>query len=664
MSGISTSIVNGYRFLWNYDTVECCVKDLISNGFITCNVRDLSCLLHNNLIVNPEDVHNLIKPRYSIVGYYFGKYLIFDTLHPDNTTGYYSLTRKQLDDLIDNYPLPKGMFKDGICLAGYDWTNKEEHRVIYSVNPQYLPEVNIKIENFNSSTELYTIESSLKYFLYGKDSEYTTSEALNLNQLSNLAYVYMLRNRKQIIENFNDTIKPLKIISYYKDNFKVKSMLTGDTREYTYYELINFLLDNVDISFNFKDNSFIDGMQMYLKNGNIYFHTDINNATYNKVKTGIKFKIYPNKRQLPILAKNFGCKRLIYNRLLEDTKDYYNQHKKTYIPPYGKYRNEYPFLNDPDIDSCNLNNTRKDFTISMDRYFKNVSRFPKFKKKNDSKQTYRTPNNNNTIEILDKNHIKLPKLGVIECRSSIENFRKAFYGKIYNATLTKERTGSYCCSLTVDYYYKQYEKPETQESVGIDLGIKNYITLSDGSSIPNPSYLLQSLQKIKNLHKSLSRKEKQQKLSGRKDRSNNYIKERQKLAKLYRKVHNQMQDFLHKLSKQIVSKNHVIVCEKLRIKNLLKNHKLARSISSASWYELTRQLMYKSNFNDKIFHQVSPNFASSQICSNCGSRDRSMKKLSKRTYNCPNCGFTLDRDLNAAINILKKGLAELSVANT
>lgn len=260
-----------------------------------------------------------------------------------------------------------------------------------------------------------------------------------------------------------------------------------------------------DISLNFKDSSFIDGMQMYLKNDEIYFHIDIDNSTYKKVMSGVEFKIYPTQRQKEILAKNQGCRRSLYNKYVEAANDCFEKHQLMKPLPYNYYGDEYPYFKDSDIDRCNLQGTQEDFEIALDRYRKKLSGSPTFKKKYDSKQTYRTKNNNNSIDILDKNHMKLPKLGKMECRSSIENFRKAFYGKIYNATLIQERDGSYYCSLTVEYYYKQYEKPETEKSIGMDLGIKNYIMFSNGIPIFNPRYLEKDLQEISRLERDLAR---------------------------------------------------------------------------------------------------------------------------------------------------------------
>lgn len=195
------------------------------------------------------------------------------------------------------------------------------------------------------------------------------------------------------------------------------------------------------------------------------------------------------------------------------------------------------------------------------------------------------------------------------------------------------------------------EIPHTDKSIGLDLGIKDLCITSDGEKYKNPKTIRRYEKKLTKLQRQLSHKEKM---------SSNYYKQKKKIALCHEKVTNTRKDYLHKVSHEIVSENQVIVSENLQIKNMVKNHRLAKSISDVSWYELTRQLEYKTKWNGRKYIKIDTFYASSQLCSACGYRNAETKNLSVREWTCPVCGARHDRDANAAKNILAEGLRQIA----
>ena len=367
-----------------------------------------------------------------------------------------------------------------------------------------------------------------------------------------------------------------------------------------------------------------------------------------------KFRIYPTEEQEIFFAKTFGCVRKVYNLMLNDRKKAYEEvkndpSKKMTFPTPAKYKKEFPFLKE--VDSLALANAQ----LHLDKAYKNFFRdksvgFPRFKSKKNPVQSYTTNNQNGTVALIDNKFIKVPKLKSL-IRIKLHRQPK---GRIKSATISRHSSGKYYISLLCKEEIS--ELPKTNSAIGIDLGITDFAILSDGQKIDNNKFTSKMEKKLKREQRKLSKRALLAKNKGIPlSEAKNYQKQKRKVARLHEKVMNQRTDFLNKLSTEII-KNHDIICiEDLNVKGMLRNHKLARSISDVSWSSFVAKLQYKADWYGREIIKVDTWFPSSQICSECGHKD-GKKSLDIREWTCPICHTHHDRDINASINILTEGL--------
>lgn len=304
-----------------------------------------------------------------------------------------------------------------------------------------------------------------------------------------------------------------------------------------------------------------------------------------------------------------------------------------------------------EVDSIALQSSLKNLADSYTRFFKKQNKAPRFKSKKNNVQSYTTKETNNNIAIVD-NSIKLPKLGLVRFAKSRE-----VHGRILNATVRRNPSGKYFVSILAETEVQPLEK--TKSSIGIDLGITDFAILSDGRRINNNKFTIKIEKKLKREQRKLSRRALNAKNNGiNLFDAKNYQKQKRKVARLHERVMNQRNDFLNKLSTEII-KNHDIVCiEDLDTKGMLRNHKLAKSISDVSWSAFVSKLEYKANWYGKTIVKINRWFPSSQVCSDCGHQD-GKKFLEIRDWTCSVCHKHHDRDINASKNILAEGLRTL-----
>ena len=299
-----------------------------------------------------------------------------------------------------------------------------------------------------------------------------------------------------------------------------------------------------------------------------------------------------------------------------------------------------------EVDKFALTNSVYNMDSAYQKFFKEHAEYPKFKSKHNHKKSYTTNYTNKNIKVSFKeNKIKLPKLKWVKAK-----IHREFSGKIKSATISQVPSGKYFVSILVETEHVQLE--HTDNKIGFDLGIKDLLIPSRGEKFDN----IYTMKKYEN---KLSKE--QRKLAHKVKHSKNYQKQRIKVAKVHEKIHNIRLDHLHKISHKLISENQVIISEDLAISNMIKNPHLSKAISDCSWYELTRQLTYKAEWNGRIYLKIGRYVPSSQKCSVCGYINKELKDLSIRSWVCPICGTKHDRDRNSAINILQEGLRILGL---
>lgn len=360
------------------------------------------------------------------------------------------------------------------------------------------------------------------------------------------------------------------------------------------------------------------------------------------MQKGVKFRIYPNREQQNLINQTLGCCRLVYNRGLAMRKEAFENGSKigysqtSAILTELKKSDDFAFLKA--VDSIALQQSLRDLDRGFVNFFQKRAAHPTFKSKHNRHQSYRTINQRDNIRIAGR-YIKLPKLGFVRIRQSME------VGKINHVTIEHTPTDKYFVVLNVEF------EPQPRQNnggcIGIDVGIKEFYTDSNGKSVANPKYLEKTMCKLIREQRRLSRKQKG---------SGNRRKQRVKVALVHEKITNQRNDFLQKQSTMLIRENQTICIEDLKVKNMMRNHKLAQHIGSAAWGKFFDMLTYKSAWYGNDVVKVPTMYPSSQTCSCCGYKNPLVKNLAVRVWECPDCHTVHDRDGNASINILNKGL--------
>ena len=365
-----------------------------------------------------------------------------------------------------------------------------------------------------------------------------------------------------------------------------------------------------------------------------------------KINRTYKFRLYPNKVQIELLAKHFGCSRFVYNYFLNQRKEQYrltgksdNFYAQCKTLTTLKKQEETAWLNE--VNAQTLQFAIRSLEAAYTNFLKKRAKFPNFKSKH-SKNSFTVPQFASVAG--GRLFIRKFKEG-IKCR-----VHREIKGKIGKVTITKTPSGKYFASVfTEEEYITPLKK--TNKSVGVDMGLKDLLITSEGETFKNNRYTKKYECKLAKAQRHLSRKKKG---------SRGFENQRLKVARLHDKIANSRADYLHKCSISLVRRYDTICIEDLNVKGMSKNHRLAKSITDASWGKFVSMLTYKAEWNDKNVVKIDRFFPSSQTCHVCGYVNKDIKDLSVREWECPECHTHHDRDINAAINILRIGLNNTS----
>ena len=340
------------------------------------------------------------------------------------------------------------------------------------------------------------------------------------------------------------------------------------------------------------------------------------------------------------MAKHFGAKRFVWNYFLDQRKKEYLETKKSSnyydnAKSLTKLKKTNDFLWLKEVNSQSVQATLRDLEVAYFRFFAKQGKFPRFKSKHD-KQSFRIPQST----VYKDRQLWIPKFKKAICVHE----DRSIYGEILFSTISKTSTGKYFVSITCEMEQKTYKK--NKKALGVDLGVKSLMVCSNGKEYANIKNTNKYAKKLAYLQRQLSKKQK---------KSNNRRKQKVRVARIHEKIANSRQDYLHKITTDIVRENQTICVEDLSVINMMKNHKLTKSIADCSWGEILRQLKYKSEWYGRNFVAVDKFFPSSKTCHKCKFINQDLT-LNDREWICPVCGSKLNRDLNASENILEQGL--------
>lgn len=371
-----------------------------------------------------------------------------------------------------------------------------------------------------------------------------------------------------------------------------------------------------------------------------------------------KIELKPNNKAKTHFKKAFGCARLAYNWALAKWQENYKRGIKQSILDIRKEfnaikRRQYPFTYE--VSACATHQPFIFLDNAFKKYFADLKKgkvsYPKLKKKRDNQGSYYIGGDH--VAIQGEKYLKVPKLGLVKLRE-----RLRFEGKINNVVISQKANkffASFSMEITEAEYKRTHKKVKAnRQSVGIDLGISNFATLSNGFVIKSPKPLDKLTRLLTRRQRQLNKKVHPKTKGDKTKKSNNYVKMSLKVAKLHTRIANNRLDFLHKFTSHLVRNYESICLETLQTNNMLKNHKLAKSLSDVSFSRFNEILEYKAKYNGVSIHRADRFYPSSKTCSHCGTI-KSDLKLSQRFYFCDECGYTIDRDYNASINLAKLG---------